>query len=195
MHSVGDILLLYCHNCQTLYTCGVITNQTWLLFYHIGLPPPTRTPLQVYPGDTLLFNCTNGSNSNVWYQVSVEGVDLSANCNTVPQPTMRPSPHLHSELVWDAMFLLSPFCFSDNWRNMYTPSDSPFRAGVCTKMLSEHVHPMHHPCQMFSSLAFLLLQSLGCCRLQDCVVEDKTYHNPYTVAWVVIAVPYVTTAL
>lgn len=107
-------------------------------------PPPTRTPLQVYPGDTLLFDCPNGSNSNAWYQVSVEGVgecggcgrvwkvwvsvegvDLSANCNTVPRPTMRPSPCLHSELVWDATFVLSLFV-------------SPITEGTSTH------HQIHH---------------------------------------------------
>jgi len=110
MHSVGGHfapILSQLPNTLYLMCDYSVSNQTWLLFYHIGPPSPTRTPLQVYPGDKLLFDCPNGSNSNVWYQVSVEGVDLSANCNTVPQPTTRPSPRLHSKLVWDAMFLLS----------------------------------------------------------------------------------------
>lgn len=79
-------MLLYCHNCRTLYICGVITlllTRHGYYFIIMVPPPPTRTPLQVYPGDTLLFDCPNGSNSNAWYQVSVEGVGESGGCGWV----------------------------------------------------------------------------------------------------------------
>ena len=52
--------------------CVLVGDKSFPAYFDdLVLPSPLSSPLEVNSGDKLIFQCPNGSFSNLWYQVCV----------------------------------------------------------------------------------------------------------------------------